>query len=79
MTAEDVKQAIKRAKVLAQGLGEEVVPTITIDGIEMELPNKSRSDIVEALGALEAKGEISFKTSKPDPLVIELLPAFFKE
>ena len=79
MTPEDVKQAIKRVKASGESLGEEVVPTITIDGIEMELPNESRADIVEALGELEGRGEISFRTKKPEALVIELRPAFFKD
>jgi hypothetical protein len=79
MTPEDVKQAIKRAKASGESLGEETVPTITIDGIEMELPNESRADIVEALGELEGKGEIRFKTKAPDALVIELRPAFYND
>ena len=79
MTANEVKQAIKRAKSVGEGLGEEVVPTITIDGIEMELPNESREDIVAALGELESIGEINFRKSNPDVLIIELRPLFFKE
>ena len=45
----------------------------------MELPNESRDDIVAALGELESIGEISFRKSNPDALIIELRPLFFKE